>query len=229
MGNRAKPTPRPEGVGGRLSSIGALLRSLGTTAELRVAALTAALTIAIAPYVGMVWQAVAPTPTYVNIAGDVFLDNQDTSEFIAADGWFLILGLLVGAISGGLGYWRWRGDLGAILGTTFAALLAAYLAREVGQAFGPPPISATAFGLAEGETVNGALELRADAVLLAWPVGVLVSYLSLIGGLERTPAEAEATGDAPEPAAHHGVPGAVSLAKPRSVEAAGVAGEVGAG
>ncbi|MGQ0625831.1 MAG: hypothetical protein ACT4PP_14430 [Sporichthyaceae bacterium] len=212
----------------RRSPIAPLVRATGATAQLRVAALAVAITIAVAPYVGMVWQWIAPTPTYVNLAGEVFLDNQDTSEFIAADGWFLILGLVVGVISGALGYWRWRGHLGAILGTTLAALAGAYLAREVGEAFGPPPISATAFGLAESETVHGALELRADAVLLAWPVGVLVSYLSLIGGLERTPAESVDAGEAPEGDPDPAIPPVAEAASiTRSVQTPGFAGEVG--
>lgn len=154
--------------------------------RLRAPGIAAALTLLIAPYVGMLWERIAPAPTYVNLGGEVYLNNQDSSEFVAADGWFLVLGLLVGILSAVVGYWRCRSDLGVILALGLAAVPAAYIAREVGEAFGPAPIQQTALTLADGSTIEGSITIGAHGVLFGWSVGVLITYLSLVGGLERT-------------------------------------------
>ncbi len=190
----------------------------------------------LAPYVGMVWEWIAPAPTYVNISGEVFLNNQDSSEFIAADGWFLVIGLLVGIACAGLGYWRWRGDLAMIVAMTGASVLAALIAREVGEAFAPAPIAQTALTLADGETVRGSIEIAADGVLLGWPVGILLTYLSLIGGLERGKSEGEDTcaedgvqADWEQPTGWGPPAGVNGAAEAGSVRAGGLASDVGAG
>jgi hypothetical protein len=208
--------------------------------RLRPAVIAAALILLAAPYFGMLWERIAPAPTYVNLGGEVYLNNQDSSEFIAADGWFLILGLLAGMVCAGLGYWRWRGDLAVIVAMGVAAVPAAYIAREVGEAFGPASIQQTALTLADGATIEGSVTVGAHGVLFSWAVGVLLTYLSLVGGLERSQPEpdaeeqrlsweqqgwglqngelvspnGEAAGDSPNGA---------------SVGAAGLAGDVGAG
>lgn len=221
MGTRAKDSEGPE-VSGRSALI----------AGLRPAGIVAALTLLVAPYVGILWERIAPAPTYVNLAGEVFLSNQDSSDFIAADGWFLVIGLLVGVASAGLGYWRWRGDLAVILAMTGAAVLGALIAREVGEAFGPAPIQQTAQTLAQGETIKGSIEIAANGVLLGWPVGILLTYLSLIGGLERAKGGDEvAQGEHPGWAAPTGwgPPAGPNGAAPASVRAGGLANDVGAG
>ncbi len=217
VGTRARPSPRPdEGAGPRLL-------------RLRPAALAAGLTLLAAPYVGMLWEWIAPAPTYVNLAGEVYLNNQDSSEFIAADGWFLVLGLVLGMISAGIAYWRWRGDLTVIGALAGASVLASLIAREVGEAFGPAPIQQTALTLTDGETIGGSITLASDGILFAGAVGVLVTYLSLIAGLERRSddsgdEQAELTGDPRWADAGWGKP-----AEQASVGAAGLTGDVGAG
>jgi hypothetical protein len=199
---------------------------------LRPAAVVAALMLFLAPYVGMLWEWIAPAPTYVNIKGEVFLDNQDSSEFIAADGWFLVIGLLVGIACAALGYWRWRGNLAVIVAMTGASILAALIARQVGEAFAPAPIQQTASTLVDGGTVHGSIRIAADGVLLAWPVGILLTYLSLIGGLERTRGEEEE----PDPdqvgweqPSGWGPSDGTNGTEQPSVRAGGLASDVGAG
>jgi hypothetical protein len=225
VGTRARPSPRPEGSG-----------TSRVLAQVRPAALAAALILLAAPYVGMLWERIAPAPTYVNLSGEVYLNNQDSSEFIAADGWFLILGLLLGLVSAGLGYWRWRGDLLVIAAMSGASVLASFVAREVGEAFGPAPIQQTALTLADGETVQGSITLASDGILFAWAVGILLTYLSLIGGLERGTSEDDDENGAAEPVSGWGAatwdPRPDPAERPNgeaSVGAAGLAGDVGAG
>ncbi|MBA3743597.1 hypothetical protein [Sporichthya sp.] len=225
MGTRARLSPRPEGrVASRL------------LAQFRPAVLAAGLTLLAAPYVGIVWERISPAPTYVNLAGEVYLDNQDSSEFIAADGWFLIIGLLLGIASAAVAYWRWRGDLGVIAAMSGASVLASLIAREVGEAFGPAPIQQTALTLADGETIPGSVTLASDGILFAWAVGILLTYLSLIGGLERSRAAEEDDHGQPnwseagwDPSRENPNGTHPDVGDVASVGAAGLAGDVGAG
>lgn len=167
------------------------ITSLGTPSFRRgaLALLTpVALSLLVAPYLGMLWEWLTPAPTYINLDGAIYLENQDTSKFIAADTWFLCLGLIVGMIAGGLGYWRYRRRFVPMIGLAVSGLVGALIARRVGVAFGPPPVGLAAIGLPEGEVTRAMIELRSKAVVLAWPVGVLLSYVCCIGGLERAPA-----------------------------------------
>lgn len=227
MGTRARPSPRPEGSG-----------ASRLFAQVRPPVLAAGVILLAAPYVGMLWEWIAPAPTYVNLAGEVYLNNQDSSEFVAADGWFLILGLLLGLISAGLGYWRWRGDLPVIVAMSSASVVASLIAREVGEAFGPAPIQQTALTLADGETIQGSITLASDGILFAWAVGILLTYLSLIGGLERSTEADDATDDATDPHAPRawtdqdwdaGLNPPTRANGDASVGAAGLAGDVGPG
>lgn len=170
----------------------ARLHSNRVAGWLWVALAPAALLLGVAPYLGMLWEKVAPAPTYVNIGGSIYLNNQDTDQFIADDTWFLVLGLLAGLLAGALGYWRYRRQLPAILGLTGAAMLGSLIAKHVGVAVGPPPIALAALGVADGATVHAMINVKAHAVLLSWPVGVLLAYVCLIAGLERPARPAEA-------------------------------------
>jgi hypothetical protein len=143
------------------------------------------LTLLVAPYLGMLWEKLVSAPTYINVDGAIYLDNQDTTQFIGDDTWFLVLTLLAGLIAGALGYWRYRRALPAMLGLVAAAIGAAYIVKRVGVAFGPPPIGQAALGLADGHTVHAMIDVKARVVLLAWPVGVALAYVCLIAGLER--------------------------------------------
>lgn len=226
MGTRARPSPRPEGSG-----------TARLFARVRPAVLAVGAVLLAAPYVGMLWERISPAPTYVNLGGEVYLNNQDSSEFIAADGWFLFLGLVLGMVSAGLAYWRWRGDLLVIVAMSGASVLASLIAREVGEAFGPAPIQQTALTLADGETIDGSITLASDGILFAWAVGILLTYLSLIGGLERSADDEPDQPDQQEPPeqswAHQEWPAEAQPEKPRNGEASvgvtGLAGDVGAG
>ncbi len=180
MGNRVKESaPGPQRV--------------PVVAAMRAALLSGLLTLLLAPWLGMAWQWLAPPPKYLNIEGSVFPFDEDSSEFIAADGWFLLLGLALGVVCGAVGYWRYRRALPAMLAITAAAFAGAWIARRTGQEFGPPDLVQAAVGTVDGETVNGAIDVRSKIVLLGWPIGVLIAYVSMILGLEKPQAR---TGDA---------------------------------
>lgn len=153
-----------------------------------VAALTGAvLGLLLGPVVGVLWLWIAPTPVAINTEGAIYLKDQDTKAFIAADGWFLVIGFVVGGLVGALVYWRFHGGLAAMLGVTVGALGGAYIAWKVGVALGPPPLAGTVVGVPDGGTLSMPIGLRAKGVLLGWPLGGVVAFMSLTLGLEKEP------------------------------------------
>jgi hypothetical protein len=139
------------------------------------------------PIIGVLWLWIAPTPVAINTDGAIYLKDQDTKAFIAADGWFLVIGLVVGAICGGLLYWRFGGGLAALLGLTLGAFGGALIAWKVGEALGPEPLAATVSGVPDGGTLDMPIGIRAKGVLVGWPLGGVVAFLSLTLGLEKEP------------------------------------------
>ena len=80
-----------------------------------------------------------------------------------------------------------------MIGLTLGAAGGAYIAWKVGVALGPPPLAATVVGVPDGGTLSMPIGLRAKGVLLGWPLGGVVAFLSLTLGLEK---EAKAETDA---------------------------------
>ncbi|MGQ0846347.1 MAG: hypothetical protein ACT4QF_19660 [Sporichthyaceae bacterium] len=191
-------------------------RRLPAAAAVRDALFAGLLTLLLAPWFGLAWERLAPAPAYVNIEGSVFPKDEDSSEFIAADVWFLGLGLLLGLACGVMAYLRYRRALPTMVLVLVAAVVGAFLARGIGEQLGPIDLAQAALGTVDGERVEGALELRSNIALLGWPIGVLIAYVSMILGLEK-----------PAPR----VDGAASVAEEdeNSVQAGGSAGEGGSG
>jgi hypothetical protein len=164
------------------------------------------------PLVGALWLWVAPTPTAINTEGLIFLKDQNTSEFIAADGWFLIVGLVVGALSGGVLFWVFRRrPIATVIGITLGGLAGAWIAWKVGERLGPDPLEETASGVPEGGTIAAPINLRAKVVLLGWPLGGVIAFVSLYAGLTKpqhaVPVPVPAGGPPPLPGEAPGVGG----------------------
>lgn len=107
----------------------------------RAAAVAAAICLTVAAFgapLGLLWVAVAPTvPVRMTEDGPLLVDSQP-EEFIAADGWFVLLGLAFGVLAA-IAVWlvvrHRRGPLPLIavtLGAVGAGLLAWWLGRQIG-------------------------------------------------------------------------------------------------
>jgi hypothetical protein len=89
---------------------------------------------------GLLWRVAAPPVPVVKTDAGPVLGQPEPEQFIAADGWFALLGLGLGGIVATavwLGLRRYRGPAGAIgmtVGMIGAAILAWRLGREVGLA-----------------------------------------------------------------------------------------------
>ena len=133
------PLPAGPGLSPRVGRLAGVARSLATALAIlvTVSAGTALLGVA----AGFGWAAVAPRPLIVVLGpGMPYVANQETSAFIVADGWFTLLAVAGGIISGLLGYAlavRRHGALamtGILLGGAVAALIAAWIGQQSGAA-----------------------------------------------------------------------------------------------
>lgn len=167
-----------------------LLRVLG------VAALVAVVLTVLGAPLGLLWKAIAPGVPMVKTAEGARLVDPQPEEFVAADGWFTLLGLGFGIVAA-IVLWmvlrRYRGPAvlaGIAVGTIGAGLVAWWLgsklalndfdqvvaAAPVGEALSrPPDLRAGGF-----EWLYGVIPtLRGDVLIPAF--GAVVMYTLLAG------------------------------------------------
>jgi hypothetical protein len=163
---------------------------LSADAGLRVpvAALVAAAAVIVGTAVlgvgaGFLWVALAPRAVLVVVApGSVTVVNPETSAFIAADGWFILLSVLGGLVSGLAGYllavrrYREPAMAGVLVGGLAAALVAMWIGQRSGRA-------AFSHGLAAGQPgslLRAPLVLGGHGALAFWPLAAGLTA----GGIE---------------------------------------------
>jgi hypothetical protein len=132
---------------------------------------------------GLAWSAIAPRAVFsVQSPGVAYVVNPETNAFIAADGWFALIGLIGGAIIGITGYLtgvRRYGPVpaaGALAGATAAAFLASWTGSHVG-------LDGFRHRLATskpGTLLRQPADLGAHGALVFWPLAAGV----VIGGIE---------------------------------------------
>jgi hypothetical protein len=155
---------------------------------------------------GLIWVAVAPTPLLREIApGEAELISAESSAFIVADAWFVLITAVGGLITGVLGNRcldRGAGP-GAAAGLVLGAVAAALAALWVGDNIGLGTYQHLLASSPTGASFHSSLALGAKSALALWPLctsGVIL--LAESGG--RRPAREEAasgmwTGEPPEP------------------------------
>ena len=159
-----------------------------------VAALTGALA-------AVVWVRVATLPEYVVRAdGTATITESGQQQFISADATFVLIGLVVGLLLGGLA-WSWFKHVGwacAIIATG-AGLLAGLVCWGVGELLGPGPFDARLAVAQPGDVVQVALQLRSPSALAVWAFASIAPTLfasSLgpeVGGTARPARAADAS------------------------------------
>jgi imidazolonepropionase-like amidohydrolase len=172
-------------------------RSIGPTPKTRLAwpqqdvlaALMVVLaSLAVGALLGVVWERLAPKPHWVVQRGGAFLSEVEQTDFIAADGWFAVLGVAAGLLSGATAYFVFRRRVGAAYALPVASavggLLGSLLAWWVGATLGPGPIDSHR-GAPDGSTFDGPLELSAKGVLLVWPITAVLVVLVLTAIFDR--------------------------------------------
>ena len=138
---------------------------------------------------GVLWHFLAPTVPVINAGSGGFVVNDPSpEEYIAADGWFTILGFvfgLVAAIAGWMLLRKHRGP-GLLLGVTLGALAAAPVAWWVGKQIGHSAYATWRSAAAAGATYQAPPDLHAKGALLV-PAFAAVIVLTLLAGWSNDP------------------------------------------
>jgi hypothetical protein len=144
--------------------------------------------------VGVLWVLIAPR-AMVEVRDDaVFLLDPEGPAFIAADGWFAVLGTVAGFLCAVVAFLRFRRHgPAALIGLTVGGLLAGVIAWRLGHLIGPGELAARAADVPDGTRLEAPVELRALGVLLAWPVAAVSWYFALTLGFEPVEPRGEAT------------------------------------
>jgi hypothetical protein len=176
-----------------------------------VAVLSALAIVAAGVPFGLLWAAAAPdVPVYVSAGGPV-LGEPQPEQFIAAEGWFALLGLAFGALAA-LAAWvfarRARGPAGLLavaLGTVAAGLIAWQVGRHLGLAEYQRLLDAAAAGQTLGKPgdLRGAEarwwppRLHGDVLV---PAFAAAGVYTLLAGWSRYPSLRRPETPTPSPA-----------------------------
>ncbi len=132
---------------------------------------------------GLLWGHLAPRAVYVVVSrGTAQVVNPETGAFIAADGWFCVLGAAGGIVSGLLGYRLAVRRYGALpmLGVLGGGLAAAYVAMKLGQQAGKAQFYRLLASSKPGTQLRAPVNLGAHAALAFWPLAAGL----VAGGIE---------------------------------------------
>ena len=136
------------------------------------------------PALGLLWLWRAPRVPLVSNGEAVLLAEPEGEQAMGADGWFLLLGLAIGALTGVLVFLaRRHGAVAVVLGLAAGAFAGALIAWRFGVWFGPSgDIRAHARAVGENVVFDAPLDLGARGVLLGLPFGALATHLLCTAG-----------------------------------------------
>jgi hypothetical protein len=156
---------------------------------------------------GVAWAAAAPRALVIVVGrGSADVVNPETSAFIAADGWFTLLTVIGGVISGVLGYLLAvrRHGAPAMAAVLAGGVAAALLARWVGQQSGTAAFNSSLLAGRAGLLLHAPLMLGGVGVLAFWALaaGLTAGGIEAAGVIrERQAARARMPSQRPAPAA----------------------------
>jgi hypothetical protein len=169
------------GTAGAGSVLTRVLRALGSGLLALAAVVTGSLVFGL--LAGFIWQLVAPRPLFVVVGrGAAAVVNPETGAFIAADGWFCVLAVAGGIVTGLLGYRfavRCYGPL-PMVGVLAGGLAAAFVTRWVGQRSGSAAFNARLGAARPGTLLHAPIMLGSAGALALWPLAAGV----VAGGIE---------------------------------------------
>jgi hypothetical protein len=138
---------------------------------------------------GVLWHFVAPTVPVIDAGTGGFVVNDPSpEEYIAADGWFTLIGFAFGLVAAAVAWLvlrRQRGP-GLLLGVTLGALAAAPLAWFTGRLIGLSAYEHWKDVAAAGGTYQAPPDLHAKGALLV-PAFAAVIVLTLLAGWSNDP------------------------------------------
>ena len=132
---------------------------------------------------GVVWWKVVTPAYFVRTSNNAVMVQGELSQRVQADGWFVVIGFLA-ALLGGLVLTAWRGrsPLLVLLVGYAASVGAGILALRIGIRLGHQDVAALARVAKVGAHVPDSLGVISHLVVIAWPLGFLVSSLVVLWG-----------------------------------------------
>lgn len=136
---------------------------------------------------GFGWAALAPrVVVLVTGSGAAEVLNPETKAFIAADGWFCLLGIAAGLLAGVVGYLvavRRHGAV-AVAGLMLGGLAASLLEWWIGRSIGLASFRTALLLSRNGAVLHAPLALRAHGALVIWPLtsAIFVGLAELLSG-----------------------------------------------
>lgn len=133
---------------------------------------------------GFLWAAVAPRPYLVMTGpGAAQVTSAESSAFIGGDGWYCLICLVGGIISGLVGYLlavRGHHPVGMAL-VLLSGLAAALIALQIGQHSGQASYHHLLSTLPAGRHLSASLSLGARSAIALWPLaaGIMAGALEL--------------------------------------------------
>jgi len=148
---------------------------------------------------GIAWYLLAPRITFEVRDDGVFASEDAPTDWFGVDGWFIVVGLVLGVAAGLIAFWRWRQHpVAALLGLAVGGLLAGWLGLQVGRLLGPAAIGSDALDAPDGTIIPAPLDVLATGSLLALGFAAVLAF-GLMVALERAePATDEPAADEPE-------------------------------
>jgi hypothetical protein len=155
-----------------------------------VAGVLSAVAVAAAGLVlGVIWHFVAPTVPVIDAgAGGIVVNDPSPEEYVAADGWFTLLGFAFGVIAAVAVWMLRRRDRGPVLlvGATVGALGAAVVAWQAGRWIGLGAYQSWRASATAGATYDAPPDLHTHGVLLV-PAFAAAIVLTLLAGWSNDP------------------------------------------
>jgi hypothetical protein len=139
---------------------------------------------------GFAWVAIAPRVSVVVTGhGVAEVVNPETTAFIAADGWFCVVGVIGGLLAGVAGYLiavRWHGPV-AVAGLILGGLAASLVQWWIGRSIGLASFRKALYLSHQGAVLHAPLVLRAHGALVLWPLtaALVVGLAELLAGQPR--------------------------------------------
>jgi hypothetical protein len=169
----------------------------GRSDVLAWSALLMGLAVVVGALAAVFWSGVVDLPSYsIQNNGHAVITESELAQIVAADVWFAITGLLVGA---GLGLvsWRWFRALGwpvALLAIA-AALVAGVVCWQLGELIGPRDFAARLAAAEPGDLVPVSLQLHSLSALAIWAFAAVtpVLLISSLGKDEEDPPRRQRT------------------------------------
>lgn len=126
----------------------------------------------------VIWWQVVTLPKVTKSADGATLAPDQLVRQIDIDGWFLVIALVGGVLSGViLMAWRRRDPLVMVVLVVLGGALATWLMVHVGLALGPEKELTALRGLPNGGQVSMRLKLHAEGMVWIWSIGAAAGAL----------------------------------------------------